>query len=222
MLDSPVERNALLASLWQHHGNLIERQSRGTEDDMQDLLVKLLATSPDLLVPELAGYELGQLDARIAAVKDELARPSKRSETATQELYARLGKLYQERDHITAGPWVRTVLFNMAKNRYRDESNRARIIKKHAAELAHIYKSGVGAGPSAEWVVMRKLEDEDIRRRILRLPPKLAQVAMMLYADYEYYEIAGILGINEPAVRQRAHRIRSPKIRAALGLCDPR
>ena len=115
---------------------------------------------------------------------------------------------------------VRTVLFNMAKNRYRDESNRARIIKKHATELADRYKSGTG--PSAEWVVMRKLEDEDIRRRILRLPPKLAQVAMMLYADYEYYEIAGILGINEPAVRQRAHRIRSPKIRAALGLCDPR
>jgi DNA-directed RNA polymerase specialized sigma24 family protein len=115
-----------------------------------------------------------------------------------------------------AGPWVRTVLYRMALDRYSVESNRARIVREHAAELADRYKSGVG--PSAEWVVIRKLEDEDIRRRILRLPPKLAHVASMRYAGYGYSEIAGILGISDDAVWQRAHRIRSPKIRAVLGL----
>ena len=41
MLDTPAERNALLTSLWQHHGDLVARQSRGDEDDMQNLLLKL-------------------------------------------------------------------------------------------------------------------------------------------------------------------------------------
>jgi len=223
MLDSPMERNALLAAFWQHHGNLVARQSKGDEDDLQDLLLKLLTASPDFLVPELAGYEIGQIDARIEALREDLERirelpRSKRPKVKTEKIYAELGKLHAERDRITAGPWVRTVLFNMAKDRYRIESNRARILKKHRAELADIYKSGVG--PSAEWVVMRKLDDEDIRRRILRLPPKLAQVATMRYAGYTYTEIADVLGISADAVWKRAERIRSPKIRTVLGLPD--
>ena len=86
---------------------------------MQDLLLKLLGSSPDFLVPELAGYEIGQIDAKIDAVKEKLARSPETSKRHAK-LLAQLGKLHQERDQITAGPWVRTVLFNMAKNRYRD------------------------------------------------------------------------------------------------------
>jgi hypothetical protein len=137
---------------------------------MQALILKLLESSPDLLVPELAAYEIGQIDARIEAVREKIGRA--KSEARKTELYARLGKLHTERDQVTAGPWVRTVLYRMAIDRYRTEANRARIIRKHAAELADKYKSGTG--PSAEAVVMRKLEDEDVRARILRLPPKLA------------------------------------------------
>jgi DNA-directed RNA polymerase specialized sigma24 family protein len=104
----------------------------------------------------------------------------------------------------------------MEIDRYRVEANRERIIRDRAPELADKYRSGVG--PSAEAVVIRKLEDEDIRRRITRLPPKLAQVASMRYAGYKYTEIADVLGISDAAVWQRAHRIRSPQIRAVLGL----
>jgi RNA polymerase sigma factor (sigma-70 family) len=215
MLDTPAERNALLASLIRYHSDLVVRQSRGDEDDMQDLLLKLLSSSPDLLAPDLAAYEIGQIDSRIEAVKEKLARSSQGSKRHN-ELLTQLGKLHQERDHITAGPWVRTVLYRMEIDRFRTENNRARIIREHAPELADKYKSGVG--PSAESIVMRKLEDEDIRRRILRLPKKLAQVASMRYAGYEYSEIAGILGISDAAVWQRAHRIRSSRIRAVLGL----
>lgn len=216
MLDTPAERNRLLASLISHHSGTVARQSRGDEDDMQDLLLKLLSSSPDFLAPELAAYEIGQIDARIDAVRNDLARPSRRSQKKTDDLYATLGKLHAERDQITAGPWVRTVLFNMAKNRRRDDRNRARILKDRAPELAHKYKSGTG--PSAEDVVLRKLDDEDIRRRILRLPPKLAQVATMRYAGYSCTEIADVLGISPDAVWKRAERIRSPRIRAVLGL----
>lgn len=215
MLESPAERNSLLAALLEHHAPLLARQARGDEDDFMDLIVKLLESSPDFLLPEFAAYEIGQVDARIDAVKEELARPSKRSQKATDELYAKLGRLYDERDHLTAGPWVRTVLYRKAIDRKKTEANRARIIRERAAELTDRYSSGVG--PSAETVVMRKLEDEDIRRRILRLPPKLAQVASLLYDGYAYREVAGILGIQEPAVRKRAERIRSPKLRAVLG-----
>jgi DNA-binding CsgD family transcriptional regulator len=214
MLDSAPERNRLLASLISHHGGLVARQATN-EDDMQDLLVKLLTASPDFLVPELAGYEIGQLDARIDAVEEKLSRARDGSKRHTQ-LLAQLGKLHQERDQITGGPWVRTVLFNMAKNRYRDEARRAEIIRERGPELAARYSSGIG--PSAEWVVLRKLEDEDIRRRILGLPPKLAQVALMRYAGYSCSEIAGILGISADAVWKRAERIRSSKVRAVLGL----
>jgi RNA polymerase sigma factor (sigma-70 family) len=215
MLDTPAERNVLLASLISHHSGLVARQSRGDEDDMQNLLLKFLTASPDLLVPELAGYEIGQLDAKIDVVKGKLARSSETSKRH-KDLLAQLGKLHQERDHITAGPWVRTVLYRMAIDRYRVDANRRRIRKEHRAELADKYKSGTG--PSAEWVVLRKLEDEDIRRRILRLPPKLAQVASMRYAGYTYTEIADVLGISADAVWKRAERIRSPKIRSVLGL----
>ena len=51
MLDSAPERNRLLATLISHHGDLVVRQSRGNEDDLQDLLLKLLSSSPDLLAP---------------------------------------------------------------------------------------------------------------------------------------------------------------------------
>jgi RNA polymerase sigma factor (sigma-70 family) len=188
---------------------------------MQDLLLKLLGSSPDFLVPELAGYEIGQIDARIESLREDLERirempRSKRPKVKTGKIYAELGKLHQERDRITAGPWVRTVLWRMAIDRYRTENNRARIIKEHAPELVSLYRSGVG--PSAEWVVMRKFDDEDIRRRILRLPPKLAQVASMRYAGWSYSEIADVLGISADAVWKRAERIRSPAIRAVLGL----
>lgn len=217
MLDTPAERNTLLASLIANHGDLVARQSKGDEDDMQDLLLKLLGSSPDLLVPELAGYEIGQIDAKIEAVKEELARPSKRSAKKTQELHAKLGRLYAERDQITAGPWVRTVLFNMAKDRFKVGTNRARIIREHAPELADKYGGG-HTSKSPERIVIEKLEDADIRRRILRLPPKLAQVASMRYAGYSYSEIADILGVSADAVWKRAERIRSPKLRAVLGL----
>jgi hypothetical protein len=216
MLDTPQERNALLASLWQHHSGLVARQSRGDEDDMQDLLLKLLESSPDFLLPEFTAYEIGQVDAQIEAVREELARPSKRSRRKADELYAKLGRLHVERDHLTAGPWIRTVLYRKALDRYEKEANRARIIRKRAPELVWRYKSGTG--PSAEWVVLRKLEEEDIRRRIARLPPKLAQVAALLYDGYTYREIAGILGVKEPAVRKRVQSIRSPKFRAVLGM----
>ena len=218
MLDSAPERNRLLATLISHHGDIIVRQSRGNEDDLQDLLLKLLSSSPDLLAPDLAAYEIGQLDAKIDDVREKLSRAWDGSERHTN-LLAKLGKLHQERDHITAGPWVRRVLINMARNRDRDERNRRRIIKQRGPELEHRYSSGVG--PSAEWVVLRKLEDEDIRHRILRLPPKLAQVATLLYDGWTYREISTVLGIAEPAVRKRANRIRSPKLRAVLGLTMP-
>jgi hypothetical protein len=215
MLDTPAERNALLASLLGHHSGFITRQARGDEDDLQDLLLKLLGSSPDFLMPELAGYELGQLDAKIEAVKDKLARSSEGSQRH-KDLLAQLGKLHQERDHIAGGPWVRIVLYHKAIDRYRTEANRARIVREHAPELAGMYRSGVG--PSAEWVVMRKLEHEDILRRIRSLPKSLAPVAALRYAGYDHGEIAGILGISADAVWKRAQRIRSPKIRAIFGL----
>jgi RNA polymerase sigma factor (sigma-70 family) len=218
MLDSVPERNRLLATLISHHGDIIARQSRGNEDDLQDLLLKLLSSSPDLLAPDLAAYEIGQLDAKIDDVREKLSRARDGSERHT-ELLTDLGKLHHERDHVTAGPWVRTVLYRMAIDRYRTERNRRRIIKHRGPELEHLYSSGVG--PSAEWVVLRKLEDEDIRARILRLPPKLAQVATLLYDGWSYREISAVLGIGEATARKRAERIRSPKLRVVLGLTVP-
>jgi len=215
MLDSAPERNRLFSALAYYHTDLVARQARGDEDDLQDLLLKLLSNSPDLLAPDLAGYEIGQLDAQIDEVREKLDQSPEGTKRHTKWL-TELGKLHHERDQITGGRWVRTVLFNMAKNRHRDERRRREIIRQHRRELAYNYKSGIG--PSAEWIVMRKLEDEDIRARLLRLPPKLAQVAMLLYDGWTYREISAVLGIAEPTVRQRAHRIKSPRIRAAIGL----
>lgn len=215
MLDTQAERNALLAAFIASHGDLVVRRSKRDEDDMQAILLKLLTSSPDFKTPELAAYEIGQIDARIEAVKEKLARSSEASKRHGM-LLEQLGKLTLERDSITAGPWVRTVLGNMAKDRWKTEANRARILEAHSAELQDKY--GVGTGPSAEAVYIRMWEDADVRSRIKRLPPKLAVVAGLLYDDWSYREIAQILGITEPAVRKRAQSIRSHKIRAVLGL----
>lgn len=115
-----------------------------------------------------------------------------------------------------AGPWITTVLYNQARDRHKIENGRERILREHAPELAALFHSGIGE--SAESIVLRKLAEEDIKRRILRLPPKLAQVAALMYADYSGVEIARLLGITEAAVWKRAERIRSPKIRRALDL----
>jgi RNA polymerase sigma factor (sigma-70 family) len=170
MLDTADERNALLFAILSQYGELIMRQAK-IVDDAQGIALKLLTSSPDLLLPEF-----GQ----------------------------------------DATAWLTAVLFNMTRDRYRAENRHERIVREHAPELADIYHSGVGE--SAESIVMRKLAEEDMRERILRLPPKLAQVAALRYAGYSFGEIAQLLGISESASWKRAQSIRSARIRRALGL----
>lgn len=114
------------------------------------------------------------------------------------------------------GHWLKTVLYNRRRDHVRAENRHRRIERKHAPELSARY--GSGTAESAEKVVLRLLDEEDIRRRMLRLPPKLAVVAMLLYDDYNCAEIGQVLGIPAATARKRAQSIRSPKIRAALCL----
>jgi DNA-directed RNA polymerase specialized sigma24 family protein len=214
---SPEERNLLLAALLRYHGGRIDRAARSSEDHLQDILVKLLASADqlDFAVPEMAAYDLGVLDERIAETERKLARAT--SEKKREKHRHALRTFQAERDRAVAGPWIRRVLWNMAADEYKVENNRARIIREHAAELLGLYRAGTAE--SAESVYLRKWQDEDIRARIKRLPEKLAIVAALRYDGWSYDEIAHVLGgISVTTVYKRAERIRSPRIRQALGL----
>jgi RNA polymerase sigma factor (sigma-70 family) len=199
------------------YGDLISKQAR-TEDDEQDLLAQLHHAMPDFLLPEWAARDKRASEAealRLFAIYEALP------ESATDErdrLVKCITRLKKEADDALnhSKKWITTVLYNLARDRYRADKRHAEIIARNLPELAELYRTGVG--PSAESIVMRHFEEQDIRQRILRLPPKLGEVAALLYDEYTQREIARMLGITEAAVWKRAERIRSPKIRRALGL----
>ena len=142
------------------------------EDFIMDLILKLLESMPDFLLPE---YE------------------------------------------ADATPWARTVVLNQARHAVRD-SNIHKKGLKHAAQDPGSWLYARRLGESAERTVMRRLDELAIHHAIFRLPEHLADVAFLRYQGDSYTDIARTLGINENTVKMRLRTIRSPKVRAALGL----
>jgi DNA-directed RNA polymerase specialized sigma24 family protein len=215
----PAERRAFLAGVYAADNSII-RDAATDRDDMSDILARFLA-----------GELTGQPDA-LAALPERLLSGGNGKSASKREwpdghdhdgmhdvletlLATQPDYLLPERGQ-PAEHWLRTVLWNRKRDRIRAENRHRRIEREHAAELARRYKSGTTE--SAERVYLRVEAEQDIRRRIMRLPRKLAVVAMLLYDDYDCAEIGQELGIPASTVRTRAQSIRSARIRRALAL----
>lgn len=215
----PAERRAFLAGVCAADSSII-RDAATDRDDMSDVLARFLA-----------GELTGQPDA-LAALPERLlphgngksARerdwPGGHDHDGMQDVLETL--LAHQPDYLLpeygqdAGHWLRTVLFNRRRDRIRAENRHRRIEREHRAELAARYKGGTAE--SAERVYMRLVDEQDIRRKIMRLPKKLALVAMLLYEGFNSAESGRLLGIPPATVRKRLQSIRSPKVRRALCL----
>lgn len=227
MFKTADERNAFVVSLLALHPEIFNRQVRLSPrdlgsgsgetmnvDDVQDLWEKLLISSPDFLNPQGALGDVAWLDGEIARVQ----ALSKAARGDRKKLKRKLARLERQRDEARnhGAAWMRTVLFNQARDRIRAENRHERILREHFPELSDLYHAGTAE--SAEAIVMRILAEEDIRARINRLPRKLGVVAALLYDGWSGVEIARELKITEAAVWRRAFEIRSPRIRRALDL----
>ena len=115
-----------------------------------------------------------------------------------------------------ASPWLRSVTYNHTRHAVRDTNRHERILHR-AAKDPHGWLS-IRPGESAERTVLRHLDELEIHRAIFRLPRHLADVAFLRYQGDSYAEISWALGIPVSTVKQRLHTIRSPRVRAVLGL----
>ena len=116
-----------------------------------------------------------------------------------------------------ATAWAKTVIYNHGRHARRDENRHQRILHQAAYDPEH-WLGGGRLGESAERTVLRHLDEMEIERAIFRLPKHLSQVAYLRYQGDSYAEIGWALGINENTVKMRLRTIRSPRIRAVLGL----
>jgi DNA-directed RNA polymerase specialized sigma24 family protein len=214
----PAARRAFLAGVYAADDGII-RDAASDRDDMSDVLARFLA-----------GELTGQPDA-LAALPDRLLptgggrSPRKGDWPGGHDHDGMHGVLETlltvQPDYLLpeygqdADRWLRTVLRNRKRDRIRAENRHRRIEREHARVLAGRYSA---ATESAERVYMRLVDEQDTRRRILKLPPKLATVAMLMYEGYSAAETGRLLDIPAATVRKRAQSVRSPKIRRALCL----
>lgn len=147
------------------------------EDWFQDLLMKLMTSPPDFLLPEYGA---------------------------------------------DATPWAKTVILNASRDAIRAHNRHERILNRAVHDSENWLSRGnskIRAGEPAEDTVLRHLEHLENIRAIFRLPKPLADVAFLRYQYGDSYaEIGRALGITENAVKMRLRKIRSPKVRAVLGL----
>jgi DNA-directed RNA polymerase specialized sigma24 family protein len=215
----PAERRAFLAGVCAAD-DIIIRDAATDRDDMADVLAKFLAAElagqPDAL-PALPERLLPHGNGKSARKGDWPGGHDHDGMHDVMEtlLASRPDYLLPERGQ-PADRWLRTVLYNRKRDRIRAEDRHRRIEREHATELAGRYKGGTTE--SAERVYLRLVDEQDIRRRILKLPPKLATVAMLMYEGYSAAETGRLLDIPAATVRKRAQSVRSPKIRRALCL----
>lgn len=117
-----------------------------------------------------------------------------------------------------ATAWAKTVIYNHGRHARRDEKCHQRIRHEAVRDPKCWLRRPVRLGESAERTVLRHLDELEIIRKIARLPRHLGDVAYLRYQGDSYAEIGWALGINENTVKMRLRKIRSPKIRAVLGL----
>ena len=121
------------------------------------------------------------------------------AEDVLQESFLRLdGAAVLRRPDGEVAAWLRRVCLNLAFNRLRDR-RRARERLERAGRLdAATLRDQEGGDPAA--VVMRREEQEAVRRALTALPARQRDCLLLRYAGHSYAEIAATLGIATGSV----------------------
>ncbi|HOB87139.1 MAG TPA: sigma-70 family RNA polymerase sigma factor [Bacillota bacterium] len=136
------------------------------------------------------------------------------AEDFTQEAFI---KAFQNRSQLRDpgkfGAWLAVIATNLARNHLKREK------KLYFSDDPAALNTGSAAAGTEEQV-MRKLELEQVRRAIRRLPPEQYQVVVLqYYYDLKLEDIAALLKVNLGTVKSRLFRARQ-KLARELGTID--
>jgi DNA-directed RNA polymerase specialized sigma24 family protein len=112
--------------------------------------------------------------------------------------------------------WVQSVLYNANRQAARDYRLHQHILSE--AEKDPGSWLAQRPGRSAEAEALAAMEYQECVAAIMRLPRKLRGVAILYFDGHSMTETAAILGVGRTTVWRRLEEIRSPRIRAMLGL----
>jgi len=131
----------------------------------------------------------------VALVRDEAA-----ADDLAQDVFLRLYRNPPD-DPAALGAWLHRVLTRIGYD-YMDKKARERRLQSKQEMLYDMEASP----PSGEEVMLRKLDQEDIREWLDELPERDRQALLLRYSGYSYSEIAGELGVRPPVVGTLLHR----------------
>ena len=145
---------------------------------------------------------------RLFAYAMALTRNSHEAEDLVQETYLRalqgMGRL---REDGNAKAWLYTILRNIRLNQVRQQRTRPKLLELDADENAADLVIETGKDPHALYV--SKVEREQVRNAILRLPQEFREIILLReFAELSYQEIAILLGCAEGTVMSRLARAR--------------
>jgi RNA polymerase sigma-70 factor (ECF subfamily) len=112
--------------------------------------------------------------------------------------------------------WLFTIMRNIWLNHLRHVRGGPRFVELDSEEDSHdLWFDSVV--PDPQMLFLRKIEQEDVRKAILSLPPLHRDVVVLRYIEgFTYQQIAGILGCPAGTVMSRLSRARR-KLRLLLG-----
>jgi len=125
----------------------------------------------------------------VALVRDEVA-----ADDLAQDVFLRLYR-NPPNDPAALGAWLHRVLTRIGYD-YLDKKARERKLQNKQELLFDTEASP----PSGEEVVLRKLDQEDIREWLDTLPERDKQALILRYSGYSYTEIAEEIGVKAPVV----------------------
>ena len=125
----------------------------------------------------------------VALVRDEAA-----ADDLAQDVFLRLYR-NPPNDPAALGAWLHRVLTRIGYD-YLEKKARERRLQNKQERLFDIEASP----PTGEDVILRKLDQEDIREWLDTLPERDKQALLLRYSGYSYSEIAGELGVKPPVV----------------------
>ncbi|MDT3426292.1 RNA polymerase sigma factor (sigma-70 family) [Paenibacillus forsythiae] len=125
----------------------------------------------------------------IALVRDESA-----AEDLAQDVFLRLYRNPPD-DPAALGAWLHRVLTRIGYDFLENQARQRRLQSKQ--ELMY---GAEASPPSGEELTLRKLDQEDVREWLEKLPERDRQALLLRYSGYSYAEIAGELGVKPPVV----------------------
>ncbi|UQZ85281.1 ECF RNA polymerase sigma factor SigE [Paenibacillus konkukensis] len=132
----------------------------------------------------------------IGLVRDEAA-----AEDLAQEVFLRLYRNPPDEPALM-GAWLHRVLTRIAYDYLNKKARERALHEKQSQNML----SAEGEQPSNEQLLMRQLDQEEVRELLEELPERDRKALLLRYSGYSYAEIAEQLQVRQPIVGTLLHR----------------